>query len=93
MTIHNWVVILIAAVFGLPCLVSNWGGVFRYFIKKKPNSNIPFIGGISLAICISQTPLRAWWWCGLLLDVGFISGVLGLAHLLLNVVKKEDKKE
>jgi len=53
--------------------------LLRYFLRRKPFSVVPFIGGILGAIGLAMAPepsLNRFWWIPLLVDYGSIPSLL-----------------
>ena len=87
MTLVNWLVAIPAGLFGSLFVLANWGGLIRWYVKKIPYSQIMFVGGILLSVCLCQTPFRHWY-IGLLIDPGVWIGLLSLPALIKQIAKK-----
>ncbi len=74
----NWIVAILTGLFGGWIVFANWYGLIRWLVTKKSHSAIPFVGGILLAVCLYNTPIRRLWYIGLLIDPGFSILILSL---------------
>jgi hypothetical protein len=76
-------VLSIAAFFvGGVLTLANWVYVFQSFYYKENHSKVPFVGGVSACLGCLLWPsgsLRSFWWIPLLVDIGCIPLLLGLA--------------
>lgn len=87
MGLNNWIIAIVAGLAGLFCAAANWFGLIRRIAKKINYSQIMFIGGILLCVCIYNTPLCKLWYIGLLVDPGVWIGLYSLPSLLKQMFK------
>ena len=78
----NYAIAIITGLISIMCIIPNWLGLINWIINKKNYSQIMFIGGMLLCICISNTPLKNFWWLGLILDPGIWIGIYSLPSLI-----------
>ncbi len=93
MTTVNWIVAVISGICGLWITIGNWYILIRWFMTKQTASTVPFIGGILLAVSIFNTPLKFWWWIGMLIDYGFWTGILGLPNLIKQMIDESRNRK
>lgn len=88
MSAINYVIAIITGLVSIMCIIPNWIGLINWIINKKNYSQIMFIGGILLCICIANTPIKNFWWLGLILDPGVLIGIYGLPSLIKQIKNK-----
>ena len=87
MTIINWMIAIITGFIGCLCVCANWFGIIRWFICQKSYSQIMFVGGILLCICLWNTLWNRFWYFGLLIDPGVWIGIYSLPALFKGIKK------
>lgn len=81
-------------IFFLGCCVTNYAVLYICITKKRNSSLILLFGGVSGAIAILLWPLhpiRCYAWIPLVVDPGFIVGILGLPYLFSQI--KQNRKD
>lgn len=87
MTLVNWILAIPTGLLGGLCILANWGGLIRWCVKRINYSQIMFVGGILLSVCLYQTPIRHWY-IGFLIDPGVWIGAASLPFLIKQMLKK-----
>lgn len=85
MTIVNWMIAIITGFIGCLCVCTNWFGFAGWLLYKKRYSQIMFVGGILICICLCNTQLDHFWYFGLLVDPGVWIGVYSLPALFKEI--------
>ncbi len=87
MTAANWAIAIITGLIGCWCIIANWAGIIRWVVAKINYSQIMFVGGILLCICLYNTPLNEYRYIGLLIDPGVWIGFYSLPALIKELIK------
>jgi len=89
-----WVPIAWLGLVGAVLSAANWSAVVLRVLGKKPGSSLPLVGGVSLDIAMSATPLsqiRHWAALGLLVDPWFVGTLIGVAILTTRGAARRDE--
>ena len=89
----HWVPIAWLGLVGAVFSAANWGVVVLRILGKKPGSSLPLVGGVSLVVAMSATPLspiRHWAALGLLVDPWFVGTLIGTAILTIRGYRRKD---
>ena len=71
--------------------VLNWIQAIQWWTIKKRSSSIPLIGGLAGCIACLISPwliIRQYWWLPLVIDLGFMTSIIGIIKLLFLRNKK-----
>src|ERR1039458_2428132 len=73
MLILSAILSVVLGLFGGWVIIGNWWIVIRWYIWRKPDSLVPFVGGIFFALAMISYPeprVRHWAWIPLIVDLG-----------------------
>jgi hypothetical protein len=96
MLILSAILSVVLGLFGGWVIIGNWWIVIRWYIWRKPNSLVPFVGGIFFALAMISYPeprVRHWAWVPLIVDLGcslMIPAFLYSVFVLKCFKKKDD---